>query len=277
MTRDEGRLMRWSRLKRRGGSSDAEQAEAEPQKKATNRAGPAPVPVATVDDMPDPATLPGGVQKRDFAPAMPPLAGPEDDNLTDVPAAFVGDAAKDDEEEKDIPRELTPEEEEATRDLPPIETLDKDSDFTPFMAEGVPEFIRRQALRVLWRSHPVLGFVDGLDDYAENFRVIDKLIAAADSSYVAGKGYPEAPFHEQEKEPDEAIGLADNTNVGDSEVSSNEVDDAGEGEDETKEGEDTGEGEDETEEELVAEELVAEEETKPAFSRHDVRPPDEKT
>ena len=123
----------------------------------------------------------------------------------------------------------------------------------------------RQALRVLWRSHPVLGFVDGLDDYAENFRVIDKLITAADSSYVAGKGYPEAPFHQQEEAADDAIELADNANNAGGNDPSNVVDDAGEGEDETVE-------------EIPAEEkLVAEDETKPTFSRHDVRPPDEKT
>ena len=92
--------------------------------------------------------------------------------------------------------------------LPPLEGLDKDSDFTPFLADNIPDFIRNRALKILWRSDPLFGFQDGLDDYAENFRVIDKLIdAATQSSYKPGQGYdqPEKVDADEDVETAEAV------------------------------------------------------------------------
>ncbi len=57
-------------------------------------------------------------------------------------------------------------------ELPDIESLDKDSDYTVFLKDGVPEHLRLRALRKLWRSDPVLSFIDGLDDYDEDFRKV---------------------------------------------------------------------------------------------------------
>jgi len=54
-------------------------------------------------------------------------------------------------------------------DLPDIETLDKDSDYTAFMRDGVPEELKKLALRALWRSDPVLANLDGLNDYDEDY------------------------------------------------------------------------------------------------------------
>ncbi len=68
------------------------------------------------------------------------------------------------------------------------------------MATNIPEFIRRRALRVLFRSHPLLTFRDGLNDYDEDFNVIDKLInALTDTSYDLEKGQP-GPEPEPEPE-----------------------------------------------------------------------------
>lgn len=55
-------------------------------------------------------------------------------------------------------------------DLPDIETLTYESDFTAFLREGVPEELRRLALRKLWRSDPVLANVDGLNDYDLDYK-----------------------------------------------------------------------------------------------------------
>lgn len=55
-------------------------------------------------------------------------------------------------------------------DLPDIETLDYESDFSVFMRAGVPEELRKLALRKLWRSSPVLANLDGLNDYDWDFR-----------------------------------------------------------------------------------------------------------
>lgn len=74
--------------------------------------------------------------------------------------------------------------------LTPIEDLNADSDYTQFLADGVPEALTRAALRKLWLSDPVLANLDGLNDYDENFNLIDKIITAADTNYKVGRGMP---------------------------------------------------------------------------------------
>ena len=56
------------------------------------------------------------------------------------------------------------------KDLPDIESLDKDSDFSVFLKDGVPEELKRRALRKLWRTNPIFAVRDGLDDYDEDYR-----------------------------------------------------------------------------------------------------------
>ena len=58
--------------------------------------------------------------------------------------------------------------------LPDIDSLDKESDFTVFMQDGVPEELRARALRKLWTTDPVLANLDGLNDYDEDFGAILK-------------------------------------------------------------------------------------------------------
>src|SRR5690606_25106276 len=76
-------------------------------------------------------------------------------------------------------------------DLPPIESLDKDSDFTAFLREGVPEETKRLALRTLWRSDPVLANLDGLLEYGEDFSAPWKTTGAVATVYRVGKGMPD--------------------------------------------------------------------------------------
>lgn len=52
--------------------------------------------------------------------------------------------------------------------LPPIESLTFESDYTVFMAPGVPSDIRCKALRKLW-SFPFFRESDGLGTYAGNY------------------------------------------------------------------------------------------------------------
>ncbi len=59
----------------------------------------------------------------------------------------------------------------SAEDLPDIDSLEADSDFTPFMQAGVPERLKNLALRKLWRSDPILANVDGLNDYDEDFKL----------------------------------------------------------------------------------------------------------
>ena len=76
------------------------------------------------------------------------------------------DEAADAPESGEQPAEIAPE------DLPDIDSLHKDSDFTVFMRDGVPEALKRRALRKLWTSDPVLACVDGLNDYDGDYATL---------------------------------------------------------------------------------------------------------
>ena len=53
-------------------------------------------------------------------------------------------------------------------ELPPIESLDEDSDYSAFLALEVPVDLQRKALRKLFQS-PKFNVRDGLDDYDLDF------------------------------------------------------------------------------------------------------------
>ncbi len=72
--------------------------------------------------------------------------------------------------------------------LPDLGTLNEDSDFTEFLQDGVPDALRRQALRKLWRTNPVLANLDGLNDYDEDYTVAEPLVKVLKTVYEAGKG-----------------------------------------------------------------------------------------
>ena len=78
---------------------------------------------------------------------------------------------------------------EAIAALPPIEGLTFQSDFTGFMAKGIPEALKQAALRKLWTSDPVLANLDGLCDYNEDHHLIDTSITLDQTGYKVGKGY----------------------------------------------------------------------------------------
>ena len=92
----------------------------------------------------------------------------------------------------DVPEPETEEDEAALLEalgLPRPESLKEGDDFSAFMEAGVPEFLRKRALRVLWRSNPVLANLDGLNDYDEDFtspEMTQKVLATA---YKVGRGF----------------------------------------------------------------------------------------
>jgi hypothetical protein len=49
--------------------------------------------------------------------------------------------------------------------LPPLESLGAASDYTPFLAEGVPEELRCAALRKAWASDPAIASFRGFGEY----------------------------------------------------------------------------------------------------------------
>jgi hypothetical protein len=70
-----------------------------------------------------------------------------------------------------------------------IESLDYSSDYTLFLKKGVTDALKRQALRKLWTSDPVLACVDGLNDYDEDYRTVTALADGFKSSWQVGKGF----------------------------------------------------------------------------------------
>lgn len=48
-------------------------------------------------------------------------------------------------------------------DLPPVETLTKDSDFAAFLKDGVPQELKQAALQKLWQSDPSLMAPEVMD------------------------------------------------------------------------------------------------------------------
>ncbi len=87
-------------------------------------------------------------------------------------------------------------------DMPPIETLDENSDYSPFLSPKVSEKLRRVALRKLFHT---AGFNirDGLDDYDDDFTIFEPLgdTITADMRYHMER--------EKEKERQRLAKLAD--------------------------------------------------------------------
>lgn len=59
-------------------------------------------------------------------------------------------------------------------DMPDIETLTEESDYSPFMSPGVSEELRKLALRKMFRAS-VFNVRDGLDEYDDDFTSFEKL------------------------------------------------------------------------------------------------------
>ena len=59
-------------------------------------------------------------------------------------------------------------------DMPDIESLNEDSDFSGFMSAGVSDELRNLALRKLFKA-PVFNIRDGLDEYDEDYTYFEKL------------------------------------------------------------------------------------------------------
>jgi len=59
-------------------------------------------------------------------------------------------------------------------DMPAIESLSEDSDFSGFMSSGVSDELRNLALRKLFKA-PVFNIRDGLDEYDEDYTYFEKL------------------------------------------------------------------------------------------------------
>jgi len=183
---DENFLGRWSRLKRR--------RETEPRP----RRGGGAAPRLGETGAPEPTVTPEGTES---VPEQVVAADPPDSKMS-----AAGEPV-------------------AAEDLPDVDSLDAESDYTGFLKPGVPEILRRKALRTLWRSNPVFANLDGLNDYDEDFSAVGIVAQEVSSLYKVGKGIvdPEAeedaepqPQREEQGSTDRAI--AANTDSADAEA-----------------------------------------------------------
>jgi hypothetical protein len=97
-------------------------------------------------------------QPQADAPEPPRVAKPASARQSDVLPA-----------ETAIPLEA-----KAVVDLPSVDSLTLDSDFTPFMQPGVDPMLRRAALKKLVRD-PRFNVMDGLDVYIDDYSKADPL------------------------------------------------------------------------------------------------------
>jgi len=72
--------------------------------------------------------------------------------------------------------------------LPDPDTMQEGDDFAAFMRQGVPDFLRKRALRTLWLSNPDLANLDGLLDYGEDFTDAAMVPKVMNTLYQVGKG-----------------------------------------------------------------------------------------
>jgi hypothetical protein len=123
----------------------------------------------------------------------------DDANTPDEPASKDAPPAEDSHLAEDGTPEtaMSPEEAEIVAQLPDIDSLEDGSDFTVFLQDGVPEALRRRALRKLWRLNPVYANLDGLNDYDEDFTLATSALTAVKTVYKVGKGM----ISEEDEEP----------------------------------------------------------------------------
>lgn len=101
-----------------------------------------------------------------------------------------------------------------------FDKLDYDPDYTQFLKDDVPADARKQALRKLWVSNPVLANMDGLDDYCEDYTDAAVVpVSAIKTAYRVGRGF----LNDQELASWEELGRPDERESGDGEVANDQV------------------------------------------------------
>lgn len=89
-----------------------------------------------------------------------------------------------------LPEEAPPPADLPPPDLPPVEELSAGSDFTAFLKEGVPEELKRAALRKLWASDPLFSAAEALDLHMEDYSQ-PMVSEAVQTAWKFGKGMVE--------------------------------------------------------------------------------------
>jgi hypothetical protein len=135
----EGFLSRWARLKRERDAGEGE-------------------PPAALPEDPRAAEPARVVGARDGQAAAKPVRTEADSDATS------GDAATELAMRTEAPRAPG----EPPLELPPVDSLTPDSDYTPFLRPGVAPATRNAALKKLF-ADPAFNVMDGLDVYIEDY------------------------------------------------------------------------------------------------------------
>ncbi|WP_114859183.1 DUF3306 domain-containing protein [Azospirillum brasilense] len=147
------------------------------------------------------------LKRQPVAPAPEPALEPVEPLPEEPPAQLPVDATA-----ETVP-ETAPESDDPLKDLPPVEELTLESDFTPFLRAEVPGDLHRQALRKLWTSDPVFANDDGLKDYADDYASLFTGASPVKTLYRVGKGFLDAAEEAAEKAEQGAGGTAADGNV----------------------------------------------------------------
>jgi hypothetical protein len=89
-------------------------------------------------------------------------------------------------------------------ELPPIDSLERDSDYTVFLQPGVDKAMQRLALRKLWGTDPVLANLDGLLEYGDDFGAPFRASEAVATLYRVGQGIGRLADTSDAESPDPA-------------------------------------------------------------------------
>lgn len=223
-SRDGDFLARWSRRKVEARGGLRRRQDAEPSTPGT------PDTAARREAVPASPQRTANVEPR--APVDPELSFADElRREEETPVAAVNRTPAAHEDEFDT---LTEEQRAEFADVD-FEKLTPDDDFTRFMKEGVPEIIRRRALRALW-SHPIISSVDRLNDYDQDFTDAAMAIKIVGSNYKPGSGYltdeERARYNFDEGEAPEEVAKAPASDEKETaEADAEEHDEVGDGED----------------------------------------------
>lgn len=104
--------------------------------------------------------------------------------------------------------------------LPDPASIEIGTDITGFMRREIPEFLRRKALRSLWKSNPVLAVLDGLNDYDEDYTLASTAGQAVSSLYRVGEGLVEKARKEADvvDEPTSSLAQSPAADAGEAET-----------------------------------------------------------
>lgn len=92
------------------------------------------------------------------------------------------------EQELAINEQLSEQEILTKYNLPNPDALEQGTDITGFLRKEIPELLRRKALRALWRSNPIFGVLDRLNEYDEDYSKANIPIGGVKTAYKVGKG-----------------------------------------------------------------------------------------